>query len=92
MGATYTMTSGRRCSVIANQAGNTQLLGSNPGDRDNVNASAGLTRHITFTTSAPASAIYNTNFTVAATGGASGNAVTFHQRQTMQQCRAQPTS
>jgi hypothetical protein len=32
---------------------------------------------ITVTTHAPASAIYNTTFSVAATGGASGNAVTF---------------
>ena len=32
---------------------------------------------ITFTTNAPASAAYNSSFTVAATGGASGNPVTF---------------
>src|SRR5213079_1862860 len=32
---------------------------------------------ITVTTHAPSSAIYNTSFTVAATGGGSGNSVTF---------------
>ena len=32
---------------------------------------------ITVTTHAPASAVYNTGFSVAATGGASGNPVTF---------------
>ena len=32
---------------------------------------------ITVTTHAPASAVYNTSFTVAATGGGSGNPVTF---------------
>jgi len=35
------------------------------------------TQSIAVTTSAPASAVYNTSFTVAATGGGSGNAVTF---------------
>jgi len=36
------------------------------------------TQSIAVTTSAPASAVYNTSFTVAATGGGSGNAVTFN--------------
>jgi phosphotransferase system HPr-like phosphotransfer protein len=75
-GATYTMTSGTgTCSVIANQAGNT-----------NYSAAAAITKTvsatlaaqtITFTTNPPASAANNSSFTVAATGGASGNAVTF---------------
>jgi large repetitive protein len=75
-GATYTMTSGTgTCSVIANQAGNT-----------NYSAAAAITKTvaatlvaqtITFTTNPPASAANGSSFTVAATGGASGNAVTF---------------
>ncbi len=75
-GATYTMTSSTgTCSVMANQAGNgnyaaatqvTQTVSATPAPQT-----------ITFSTSAPATAVYNSNFTVAATGGASGNAVTF---------------
>jgi hypothetical protein len=75
-GATYTMTGATgTCSVIANQAGNS-----------NYSAAAQLTKSVTatqapqtivFTTSPPATAAYKTSFTVAATGGASGNAVTF---------------
>ncbi len=75
-GATYTMTSGTgTCSVIANQAGN-----SNYGAAPQVTQTAKATpasQTIAFTTSAPASAAYSGSFTVAATGGGSGNAVTF---------------
>ena len=71
------MTSGTgTCTVKYNQAGN-----------DNYNAAAQVTETVTapekanqtivVTTVAPAAAVYNTSFTVAATGGASGNPVTF---------------
>jgi hypothetical protein len=73
---TYTMTkSTGTCSVIANQAGN-----SNYSAAPQVTSSVAATlapQAITFTKSAPPSAAYNTSFTVAATGGVSGNAVTF---------------
>ena len=75
-GATYTMTSGTgTCSVIANQAGN-----SNYASAAQVTKTVSATlvaQTITFTTNPPATAALNSNFTVAATGGASGNAVTF---------------
>jgi len=76
VGATYTMTSGTgTCSVIANQAGNANYAAA-PPVTETVNATlAGQT--ITFTTNAPASAAYGSKFTVAATGGASGNPVQF---------------
>ena len=74
--ATYTMTSATgTCSVIANQAGNTvypvaptvtQTVTANPASQT-----------ITVSQSAPAQAPYNSSFTIAATGGASGNAVIF---------------
>ncbi len=75
-GATYTMTSGTgTCSVIFNQAGNTNYSAA-PTITDTTNATL-ASQTITFTTSAPASAAYNSQFTVAATGGASGNPVVF---------------
>jgi len=75
-GATYTMTSGTgTCSVIANQAGNSNYSAATPVTKTVSATLAAQT--ITFTTNPPASAIYKSSFTVAATGGASGNAVTF---------------
>ena len=75
-GATYTMTSSTgTCSVIANQAGNTNYAAA-PQIAKTVSATQ-ATQTITFTIGPPAAAAYNTSFTVAATGGASGNAVTF---------------
>jgi sugar lactone lactonase YvrE len=75
-GATYTMTSSTgTCSVIANQAGNSDYSAA---PRVTLSVAATLaTQAITFTNGPPATAAYNTSFTVAATGGASGNAVTF---------------
>jgi hypothetical protein len=74
-GATYTMTSGTgTCSVIANQAGN-----SNYAAAPQVTKTASATpaaQTITFTTSPPATAAYKTSFTVAATAS-SGLAVTY---------------
>jgi hypothetical protein len=75
-GATYTMTSSTgMCSVIANQAGNSDYSAA-PKVTESVTATLAA-QAITFTTSLPATAAYKTSFTVAATGGASGNAVTF---------------
>jgi len=71
---TYTMTSATGvCSVIANQAGNTTYAAA-PTVTETVNATQ-ASQTITFTQNAPSSAIYNNSFVVAATGGASGNAV-----------------
>ncbi|MFZ0478610.1 MAG: Ig-like domain repeat protein [Terriglobales bacterium] len=75
-GTTYTVTSGTgTCSVIANQAGNSQYAAA-PTVTETVSATQ-LSQAIAFTTNAPSSATYNSSFTVAATGGASGNAVSF---------------
>ncbi len=75
-GATYTMTSGTgTCTVIANQAGNGYYSAAPPATASVTATKA--TQTIAFTTNAPATAAYNSNFTVAATGGASGIPVTF---------------
>jgi hypothetical protein len=63
------------CSVIASQAGNTNYSAAPPVTKTVTATVAAQT--ITFTTNPPASAANNSSFTVAATGGASGNAVTF---------------
>ena len=74
--ATYTMSSGTgSCSVIANQAGNSNYTAA-PQSTTPVSATL-APQTIVYNTSPPASAAYKTSFTVAATGGASGNAVTF---------------
>ncbi|MGA9526738.1 MAG: Ig-like domain-containing protein [Terriglobales bacterium] len=75
-GPTYTMTSGTTaCSVIVNQSGNTNYSAAPQLSQSVSTAKLGQT--ITFTTSAPSSAEYGSIFTVAATGGGSGNSVTF---------------
>ena len=75
-GATFTMTSGTgTCSVKYDQAGNSNYNAA-PQVVETVNAQK-ADQAITVTTHAPASAVYNTSFGVAATGGGSGNAVTF---------------
>jgi hypothetical protein len=77
-GATYTMTSGTTaCSVIASQPGNTNYAVATPATQSVTASLATQPTTITFTTSPPASAAYNGSFTVAATGGAGGNAVSF---------------
>ncbi len=74
-GATYTMTSGAGvCSIIANQPGN-----ANYAAAPQVTQAAAATlasQTIAFTENPPASAPYNSQFTVAA-GATSGLAVTF---------------
>jgi hypothetical protein len=75
-GATFTMTSGTTaCQVKYDQAGNSNYNAA-PEVTESVTATK-ATQSITVTTHAPASAVFNSQFTVAATGGGSGNAVTF---------------
>jgi hypothetical protein len=65
-GATYTITSGTgSCSVIANQTGNNDYTAA-PQVSKSVSATP-ASQTITFTTSPPASAGYNSSFTVVAT-------------------------
>jgi sugar lactone lactonase YvrE len=74
-GANYTMISGTgNCSVIATQAGNSMYA---PAQVSETVTAVPLTQAITFTTPAPPTAKSGDSFTVAATGGASGNPVTF---------------
>ncbi len=63
------------CSVIANQAGNSNYAAA-PTVTKTVTATQAA-QTITFTTNPPASASNKSSFTVAATGGGSGNAVIF---------------
>jgi hypothetical protein len=75
-GATFTMTSGSgTCTVAYDQAGNDNY---NPAVSINESVTAQkAAQTIVVGTPAPSSAVYNTSFTVAATGGASGNPVTY---------------
>src|SRR4029079_2318129 len=75
-GATFTMTSAAgTCTVEYDQAGNGSYNAA-PGVTESVTATkAGQT--ITVTTPAPSSAVFGSQFTVGATGGGSGNPVTF---------------
>jgi hypothetical protein len=63
------------CSVIANQAGNSSYAAAAQVTKPVIATLVAQT--ITFTNNPPATAAYHSSFTVAATGGASGNAVTF---------------
>ena len=73
--ANYTMTSGTgTCSVIAKQAGNATYSAA-PTVTESVTATK-LANSATFTTAPPASAVYGSNFTVAASGLGSG-AITY---------------
>ena len=75
-GATYMMTNGTgTCSVIANQAGNSYNAAA-PQVTETVNA-VPLSQTIAFVTPAPPTSKKNDSFRVSATGGASGNPVTF---------------
>jgi sugar lactone lactonase YvrE len=75
VGATYTMTNGTgTCSVIANQAGNTEYSAA-PQVTQTASATP-ASQTITFTTNAPASASGGSQFTVAA-AASSGLAVAF---------------
>jgi trimeric autotransporter adhesin len=74
--ADFTMTSGTgTCSVMYDQAGDSNYNAA-PQVTESVTAKKG-SQTISVTSPAPASAVYNTSFGVAATGGASGNPVTF---------------
>jgi hypothetical protein len=61
------------------QTATLKIMDNAPGNPQQVALSATIlaSQTITFTTNPPASAAYNTSFTVAASGGASGNTVTF---------------
>jgi hypothetical protein len=75
-GATFTITSGSgTCTVKYDQAGNANFDPA-PQLTETVNATK-ASQVITVTTHAPANATFNSSFTVAATGGGSGNLVTF---------------
>jgi hypothetical protein len=74
-GANYTVTATGTCSVIFNQAGNGNYNAA-PQITDLVNSSkANQTIHVSI--HAPATAVYGTGFSVAATGGNSGNPIVY---------------
>jgi len=72
------------CTTSTLNAGSDTVTATYSGDADHSGSSGSVnqtvnqaSQAITFTTNAPSSAAYNSQFTVAATGGGSGNAVTF---------------
>ena len=71
---TTTTLAGGTDSISATYSGDTNHSGSAGATTQVVNVA---TQTITFTVNAPASAAYNSQFTVAATGGGSGNPVLF---------------
>ena len=76
-GARLTATSGTgSCQVTATMAGSTNYNSVTSAPANLVPLSL-APQTITFTTSPPASAVYNSTFTVSATGGSSANAITF---------------
>jgi hypothetical protein len=76
VGATFTMTSGTgTCTVQFDQAGDPNHSAA-PQVSETVQAQNAI-QAISVTTHAPAGAVFATSFTVAATGGGSGNPVTF---------------
>ena len=77
-GNSFTMTSSTgSCAVTYQQAGSADYNAA-PQVTDSVTAASPTqSQAITVTTHAPASAVYGSSFTVAATGGGSGNPVTF---------------
>jgi Carboxypeptidase regulatory-like domain len=76
VGGTFTMTSGTTgCTVKYDQAGNGNYNAASQVTESVTAQKAAQT--ITVTTHAPASAVFNTQFSVAANGGGSGNPVTF---------------
>ena len=75
VGATVTMTSGTgACSLKATWAADTNYSGTTATQ---TTTAILVAQAIAFTTNPPASAAYNSSFTVAATGGASGNALVY---------------
>jgi hypothetical protein len=75
-GPTFTMTSaGGTCTVKYDQPGNASYNPA-PEVTDSVTATK-ASQTISVTTHAPSSAVFGAHFAVAATGGGSGNAVTF---------------
>jgi hypothetical protein len=74
--ATFTVTGAGTCSVLYDQAGDGNYSAA-PEVTETVTTTTMLDQAITVTTHAPSSATYGASFTVAATGGGSGNPVTF---------------
>jgi hypothetical protein len=74
-GTTITISGAGSCTVTASQAGNDNYMAA--ADVALTFNVAKATQTININTHAPASAAYNSQFTVAASGGASGNAVTY---------------
>jgi|SRR5579862_143632 len=74
-GANYTMTGSGQCTVTYDQAGSTDYSAA-PELTETVNGHK-ANQAIQITTDAPASAGYGTSFTVAATGGGSGNGIAY---------------
>ena len=75
--ATVALNSTGSCTIIAAQPGGTTYnAATSQSGTFPILAQSGA-QTITFTTTAPSSAAYNSSFTVAATGGGSGNPVTF---------------
>ncbi|HSC50007.1 MAG TPA: carboxypeptidase-like regulatory domain-containing protein [Gaiellaceae bacterium] len=74
-GATFTITSSGTCSVEYDQSGSADYNAA-PQVLESVTAGK-QAQSITITLHAPASAVYGAGFSVAATGGGSGNPVTF---------------
>jgi hypothetical protein len=64
-------------AITATYSGDSNHSGSTGTLSGGQVVNAPVSQTITFTTNAPSSAVYNTGFTVAATGGASGNPVVF---------------
>ncbi|GAB2491139.1 hypothetical protein GCM10027082_47810 [Comamonas humi] len=74
-GSTITMLATGICTIQANQAGNTNYEAA-PQVQQNVSIAKGV-QVISFTSTSPAEAKVGGTYTVAATGGASGNTVVF---------------
>jgi hypothetical protein len=77
-GSTLTVTGAGTIQIAANQAGNANYAAATQGSQSIV-INQPTTQTITFTDSLPATAVYTSALTypISATGGASGNAVTF---------------
>ena len=74
-GANYTVTGTGACTVKFDQAGNSNYNAASQLTETVNSSKANQTIHVS--THAPSSAVYGTGFTVAATGGNSGNPVTY---------------
>ena len=76
-GATVTFTAVGTCVIDANQAGNSVYAPAPTAQQEVSVGAALLSQAITFTSIVPTGAVVGSAYTVSATGGASGNPVTF---------------